>query len=105
MFVPLSWLWFTRTEDYAFAPEALTSEADLIIEYQSLEKLVYARVIATGATVAADPFTTRPVITKSELCHQLIFTEPIEKKGHLTTLEKGMVFKILGKTTVKLTIF
>lgn len=97
LFVPLTWLFFTRTEDYAFTPEALASEVDIVVKYEDLEKLVYARVILTGATVAADPFTTRPIITKAELCHQLIFTEPMEKQQHLGKFEarQGMIYKIL----------
>lgn len=97
LYVPLDWFWFTRSEDYALTPEALGSELDLIVDYRALEQLVYARVIATNAVVAADPFTTRPLITRSELCTQLIFEPHVQKNLHLSTFEsrQGQLFKIL----------
>jgi hypothetical protein len=77
-------------------PEAVASEFDLTVKYQRLERLVYARVIATGAVVAADPFTVRPAITKSELFTSLVHHTHVEKGLHLATYEQrqGQVFKI-----------
>ena len=96
LFVPLDWLWFTRSEDYAVTPEALASELDIVVTYQQLERVVYARVIATGLTPAADPFTTRPVITRADLMTQVIFTPHVEKQQHLTQFEsrQGQLFKV-----------
>jgi len=97
LYVPLDWLWFTRFEDYALTPEAVSSELDVRIQYRALEELVYARVIATGAVVAADPFTTRPAITRAELCQQLIFEPHVQKGIHLSSFEsrQGQLYKIL----------
>lgn len=97
VYVPLDWLWFTKSTDYAFTPEALSAEPDLIVYYRKLENLVYARVIATGLTPAGDPFDTRPVITLSELFNEVVFTPAIENNLHLATFEsrQGQIFKIL----------
>jgi hypothetical protein len=104
VYIPLDWLWFTTSTDYAFTPEALASEAELIVAYRALENLVYARVIATGATVAADPFTTRPAITLSELFTEVVHTPAIEKNLHLATFEsrQGNLYKILDFEQVRL---
>lgn len=97
LFVPLDWLFFTRFEDYALTPEALAAELELIIDYRALEQLVYARVIATGATVAGNPFTTNPIIASSELFTQLIYNPEPERNAHLMSFdtEQGQLFKIL----------
>jgi len=97
LFVPLDWLWFTKYEDYALTPEALSSELDLIIQYRALSQLVYARVIATGLTVGANPFTVDPAITSVELFTQLVFEPHAMKNMYLRTFEseQGQLFKIL----------
>lgn len=97
VYVNLSWLWWTRFEDYALTPEGLASELDLVVTYAPLEQLVYARVVATGLTPAADPFTTRPAITLSELFTQLIHVPGPEKSIQLASFEhrQGQLFKIL----------
>lgn len=97
VFVNLSWLWWTRFEDYALTPEGLASELDLVITYETLEHLVYARTDPGGVVAAVDPFTTRPAITLSELCTQLVHVPGPEKSIHLSTFEhrQGQLFKIL----------
>lgn len=96
-FVPLSWFWFTRGEDYAFTPESLASEVDLIVGYQQLARMVYARVIATGLAPTSSPFTTAPAITRAELYTQLIHAPGPEKTLHLSKFEggQGQIYKIL----------
>ena len=97
VFPELEWFYFTRSEDYAMTPEALSSELELVVRYRRLEQLVYARVTATGALVGADPFTTRPAITESLLFTQLIHTPGPEKEMHLRRFDtpQGLLFKIL----------
>lgn len=99
VFVPLDWLWFTRSEDYSMTPEALASNLELVVQFRNLEQLIYARVTATGLTPAADPFTTRPIITDCQLYTQLIFTPHVEKTMHLGEFEKrqGHIYKILDR--------
>ena len=97
LFVPLSWLFFTRFEDYTLTPEALASNLDLLVQYAPLARLVYSRVIATGAIPAGNPFDTDPAITSTELFQQLIFTPNPEKNAHLSTFEteQGNLYKLL----------
>lgn len=97
IFPELEWFYFTRSEDYAQTPEALSSELELVVRYQRLERLVYARVIATGLTPAVDPFTTRPTISESLLFTQLIHCPGPEKEMHLRRFDspQGLLFKIL----------
>lgn len=96
LYVPLDWLWFTRSEDYALTPEALASNLDLVVQYAPLERLVYART-GGGVPPVVSPFTVAPRIVKAELCHQLVFTPYVEKAQHLSTFEsrQGQIFKIL----------
>jgi len=96
LLVPLDWLWFTRATDYALTPEALASELDLVVTYNTLANLVYARTIATGA-ISAAPFTVAPTITKSELCTQMVHTSVPEKNLNLSSYEtrQGQLYKIL----------
>jgi hypothetical protein len=93
----LEWLYFTRSEDYALTPEALSSEVDLSIRYRRLENLVYTRVTANGNLVVGEPFTVRPAITESLLFTQLIHTPGPEKEVHLRRFDtpQGLVYKIL----------
>lgn len=97
VFVDLSWLWFHRSEDYAATPEGLASELDVVINYETLEHLVYARTDPGGLVPAVDPFTTRPAITQSQLFTQLIHVPGPEKAIHLGSFEQrqGHLFKIL----------
>lgn len=99
VYVPLDWFWFTKFEDYALTPEALSSNLDIVVSYRRLEELIYSRVIATGLTPAADPFTTRPAISRAELFTQLIFEPHVQKGLHLASFEsrQGQLFKILGE--------
>ncbi len=98
LYVPLDWLWFTRFEDYSLVPEALSSELDLFINYQSLGLCTYARIVSTGAGVAGvSPFTTAPNISSSRLFTQLIYVPTPEKNLNLMSYEndQGNLFKIL----------
>lgn len=97
VFIPLDWLWFNVSEDYALTPEGLASELDVIVKYRNLEQLIYARVIATGLTPAGDPFTTRPAITQVDLVTQLIFEPKMQKTLNLAQFDtpQGQLFKIL----------
>lgn len=97
VYIPMSWLWFVRSEDYALTPEGLASELDLIVRYRPLEQLVYARVKASGLPPAGNPFTTSPAITKSELFTQLVHNPGPEKVRNLGKFEgrQGQIFKIL----------
>ncbi len=96
LFVPLTWLFFTRSEDYAFTPEALSSELDLLVLYRGLNQLVYART-GGGAVPGASPFTTSPTISATEFFQQLVYVPNPEKNAHLATFEteQGNIFKIL----------
>jgi len=95
LLIPLDWLWFTRSEDYAATPEALSAELDIIVKYRPLNQLVYGRVILGGATV--NPFTTEPAITRCQLCTQIVHPPKAEKAKHLATFEsrQGQIYKIL----------
>jgi hypothetical protein len=97
VYVPLDWFWSTRFEDYAQTPESLASELELVIQYQALARLVYARVTATGLTPVASPFTTAPAITATTLYTQLIHTPVPEKNLHLSIFEspQGKIDHIL----------
>lgn len=97
LYVPMSWLWFVRSEDYALTPEGLASELDLIVDYRALSQLVYSRVKSTGLTPTTNPFDTSPAITKSELFTQLIHNPGPEKVRNLSKFEgkQGQIFKIL----------
>lgn len=93
----LEWLYFTRSEDYAQTPEALSSELELVIDYARLENLIYARVTATGAIPVGEIFTTRPAITSSLLFTQLVHCPGPEKELHLRRFDtnQGVIYKIL----------
>lgn len=97
VFVDLQWLWFHRSEDYAATPEGLASELDVVVNYETLERLVYARTNPGGLIPVADPFTTRPAIVQSQLFTQLIHVPGPEKAMHLSSFEsrQGHLFKIL----------
>ena len=98
VFVPLHWLWFCRSEDYALTPESLASELDLLVLHNTLERLVYARKTSDSTVpTTATLWTTQPVITKCELFTQLIHTTQVEKALHLATFEsqQGNIYKIL----------
>lgn len=93
--IPLDWLWWTTSEDYALCPEALSAEIEIVVTYRPLNQLVYGRVIIGSAV--ASPFTTEPAITESLLCMQMIFPPTAERTKHLASFEskQGQVFKIL----------
>lgn len=93
----LSWFFFTRSEDYALTPEALSSEMILRVDYRRLEQCVYART--AGVAVVGDAFTAgnRPRITAATCYTQLIHLPGPEKSAHLKrfTSGQGVVYKIL----------
>ena len=95
--IPLSWMYFTTSEDYSLTPEALSAELDFKMLYRRLEQLVYARVIATGLVPTTDIWTTRPRILTAELLTQLVVNTVPEKALHLSTFEaaQGNIYKIL----------
>lgn len=95
VYIPLDWLWFTRSEDYAFNPEALAGELELIIKWRNLSELAYGRVILGGAVT--NPWSVAPTITSVELCTQLVHPPKIEKSQHLATFEgkDGHLMKVL----------
>lgn len=97
LYVPLDWFYFTRCEDYACVPEALSSEIDLEIRYRPLQNVVYARTVPGGVTPVVNPFAIQPTIVRSELFQQLIHVPVPEKNSNLRTyeLEQGNLFKIL----------
>ncbi len=97
VFPAFSWLFFTRSSDYALTPEALSSEMEVNVDYRRLEELVYARTNPGGLVPVVDPFTTRPRITESLLFTQLVHTPGPEKAMHLKRFEsdQGVIFKIL----------
>lgn len=101
IYVPLDWLFFVRSEDYALTPEALASELDLNVLYSTLERMVYARKTSDSTVpTTATLWTTQPAITQSALYTQLIHTTQVEKALHLATYEsqQGNVYKILGES-------
>lgn len=96
VFPELEWLFFTKFEDYAMTPEALSSEVELVVDYTPIEQLVYARN-AAGAIPVGNIFTTRPTITESLCFTQLIHTPGPEKELHLRRFDtdQGVLYKIL----------
>ena len=98
VYVPLDWLWFVRSEDYALTPEALASELDMSVLYNTIERMVYARKTSDSSVpTTATLWTTQPAITQSALYTQLVHTTQVEKALHLATYEsqQGNVYKIL----------
>ena len=93
----LEWLFFTKFEDYALTPEALSSEMEIVIDYRSLPELVYARNAAGAVPAAGAVWTTAPAITESLLFTQLIHAPGPEKERHLRRFDspKGLLYKIL----------
>lgn len=96
VYIPLDWLYFTRCEDYALVPEALSTELDLEVNYRPLARVVYART-AAGAVAAVNPFTIQPTINRTEFFQQLIHVPVPEKNASLMTYDsdQGNLFKIL----------
>jgi len=92
----LEWFYWTRFEDYAMTPEALTSELEIAIDWAPLERIIYARN-ANGTIPPGEIFTTRPRITEALLYTQLIHVPGPEQDKHLRRFEseQGVLFKLL----------
>jgi hypothetical protein len=94
----LEWFYWTRFEDYAMTPEALTSELEIAIDWSPLERIIYARN-ADGSIPVGDIFAPggRPRITEALLYTQLIHVPGPEQDRHLRRFEseQGILFKLL----------